>query len=314
MILRGRLGRAVRHRIDFDQSPLAPGGGSRQPRGVLGRVGLVSLWDGMRWLGGAVLVVAVAYVVLCGALYALQRRIVFVSAGSRPDPVASGAGDVEVLEVRTADGLGLNAWFAPPPPDGRVALFLHGNAGTIGHRAGRIAPFRAAGWGVLLLDWRGYGGNPGDPSEEGLARDARAAYDLLRARGVAAERIVIWGESLGTALAVRLGGEVASAAVVLEAPFTSMIDMAHRQYPFVPAERLLKDRFESLARMPRVTAPVLVLHGSDDRLIPPDMGRALAAAAPDGRFVLVEGAGHNDLGEFGVVPAGIDFVTGKAGR
>ena len=273
----------------------------------------MNVLDVMRWLGGAVLVVAVLYAVLCGALYVLQRRIVFVAAGTRPDPVASGVPGVEVLGVRTADGLELNAWFSAPAPGGRVALFLHGNAGTIGHRAGRIAPFVAAGWGVLLLDWRGYGGNPGAPCEAGLARDARAAYDLLRQRGYAAERIVIWGESLGTALAVRLAGDVPAAAVVLEAPFTSMLDMAHRQYPFVPADRLLKDRFESLARIPRVAAPVLVMHGTEDRLIPPDMGRALAEAARDGRFVPIAGASHNNLGEFGVIRTGMDFVTRKAG-
>ncbi len=269
--------------------------------------------DGLRWLGGAVLVLAVLYAAMCAGLYGVQRRIVFVNAGSRPDPAVSGVPGVEVLAVGTADGLVLNAWFMAPPPGGRVALFLHGNAGTIGHRAGRIAPFAAAGWGVLLLDWRGYGGNPGDPSEEGLALDARAAYDLLRARGHAADRIVIWGESLGTAFAVRLGGDVPAAAVVLEAPFTSMLDMARRQYPFVPADRLLKDRLESLARIPRVAAPVLVMHGSDDRLIPPGMGRALAAAARDGRFVLIDGATHNTLAAFGVVETGIEFVTRKAG-
>ena len=279
-------------------------------------MGQVSVFDVIRWLGWTLLVLAALYGAVCAGLYGLQRRIMFVNAGTRPDPVALGVTGVEVLEVRTADGLVLNAWFRPPPSGpgvagGRVALFLHGNAGTIGHRAGRIAPFAAAGWGVLLLDWRGYGGNPGNPSEEGLALDARAAYELLRLRGYGADRIVIWGESLGTALAVRLGGEVHAAALVLEAPFTSMVDMAHRQYPFVPADWLLQDRLESLLRIPRVTAPVLVMHGSEDRLIPPDMGRALAVAARDGRFVLIEGATHNNLGEFGVVETGVNFVTRK---
>ncbi len=262
------------------------------------------------------LVVAALYVALCAGLYFGQRRLVFITAGSRPDPVASGVPDVEVLRVRTADGLDLNAWFrAPEAAGGKVALFLHGNAGTIGHRAPRVPQFAAAGWGVLLLEWRGYGGNPGAPSEEGLALDARAAYELLRARGYAPERIVIWGESLGTALAVRLAEELgaaegAVAAVVLEAPFTALIDMARRQYPFIPANGLLQDRFDTLARIRAVTAPVLVMHGSEDRLIPPAMGARVAAVAAQGRFLLVPGAAHNNLTEFAVVRTGIDYVEG----
>ena len=127
-------------------------------------MGQLYVFDVIRWLGGALLMLAALYGVVCAGLYGLQRRIVFANAGTRPDPVAFGVTGVEVLEVRTAAGLVLNAWFRPPPSGpsvagGRVALFLHGNAGTIGHRAGRIAPFAAAGWGVLLLEWRGYGGN-----------------------------------------------------------------------------------------------------------------------------------------------------------
>lgn len=280
-------------------------------------MGGLTISDVMRWLLWAVVVLGVLYGALCGGLYVLQRRFIFVSAGGRPDPVAAGVAEVEVLTIRTADGVALNAWFRPPAgtggpaaAGGKVVLFLHGNAGTIAHRAPRVPAFAAAGWGVLLLEWRGYGGNPGEPSEDGLARDARAAYDVVRAKGYGPERIVIWGESLGTGPAVRLGGEVAAAAVVLEAPFTSMIEMARRQYPFVPVDGLLKDRFESLRRIAAVTAPVLVMHGSEDRLIPNDMGRAIAAAAVRGRFVLVPGAGHNNLAEFGVVRTGIDFVEG----
>jgi hypothetical protein len=267
--------------------------------------------DALRWLGWTVLALALGFVVVCAALYVWQRKLIFISGGARPDPVALGVPGVEVLSLRTADGLDLNAWFqAPPTPDGKIALFLHGNAGTIGHRAIRIPQFAAAGWGVLLLDWRGYGGNPGDPTEEGLALDARAAYDALRARGIPAVRIAIWGESLGTALAIRLAGDVPSAGVVLEAPFTTMIAMARRQYPFIPADGLLKDRFESLARTPAILAPLMVMHGADDALIPPDMGRAIAAAA-NGRFVLIPGATHNNLSEFGVVRTGTDFVEGQ---
>ena len=275
----------------------------------------MTLFDLMRWLAKAALVLMLGYGVLCVGLYVLQRRIMFHGGDKRPDPVALGLRDIAVLSVRAADGVVLNAWYQPPPTEGgRVALFLHGNAGTIGDRAGRVPQFTAAGWGVLLLEWRGFGGNPGAPSEEGLALDARAAFDALLAMGVAPERIVIWGESLGTALSVRLGGEVTAAAVVLEAPFTSMLDMARLRYWIIPADRLLTDRFESLARISAIRAPVLVLHGSLDTQIPPDMGRRLAAAAPDGTFQLVPGATHLNLASFGAVATGTDFVTRRLAR
>lgn len=259
-----------------------------------------------------VLVAAVAYAALCVGLYALQRRFIFVAGGVRPDPVAYGVPQVRVLTVRTADGLDLNAWYLPPArADGAVALFLHGNAGSIGGRAGRVREFAAAGWGVLLLDYRGYGGNPGSPSEEGLALDARAAYDAVRGLGIAPGRVVVWGESLGSAVAVRLAREVKVAAVVLEAPFTSMADMVRRSYPFVPVDALLKDRFDTLGRIGGLDVPVFIEHGEQDGLVPPDMGdRLFRAAGTSARAIRhIPGAGHNDLSGFGVVAAGVDFVA-----
>jgi fermentation-respiration switch protein FrsA (DUF1100 family) len=260
-----------------------------------------------------VLVVGFAYVALCAGLYLLQRRFIFPAGGGRPDPLAYGVPEVRVLTVRTADGLDLNAWYLPPArPDGAVALFLHGNGGTIGGRAARVPQFAAAGWGVLLLDYRGYGGNPGSPSEEGLALDARAAYDALLGLGIAPGCIVVWGESLGTAPAVRLAREAKVAAVVLEAPFTSMTEMARRTYPFVPVAALLKDRFDTLGRIGGLGVPLFIEHGERDGLVPVAMGERLfrAAGTPARAIRRIAGAGHDDLFEFGAVAAGVAFVAG----
>jgi fermentation-respiration switch protein FrsA (DUF1100 family) len=165
------------------------------------------------------------------------------------------------------------------------------------------------GWGVLLLEYRGYGGNAGSPSEAGLVMDAQAGLAELRRRGVAANRTLLWGESLGTGLAVRLGSENAVAAVLLDSPYTSIVDAAARQYPFVPVRLLLKDRFESVSRVPGIAAPILVMQGSADRLVPPAMGQAIAAAANVPAEVWVApGAGHVDLGPYGAVEAAAAFV------
>ena len=245
------------------------------------------------------------------ALYAFQRRLLFVPDTVPPDPECAGLQGVTVLHIATDDGLSLVAWHVPPPsPAGFTVLLLHGNAGNIGHRANRLRRMREIGWGVLLLEYRGYGGNPGSPSEDGLIRDARAGLAELGRRGVPWDRTLLWGESLGTGLAIWLAAENPVAAVLLDAPYTSIVDAAQRQYPYVPVRLLLKDRFDSLSRIARVRAPIFVMQGSLDRLVPPAMGRILiaAATAPTALWV-AEGAGHEDLGPFGAVEAAAAFVS-----
>lgn len=243
-------------------------------------------------------------------LYTFQRYLLFVPDTTPPDPERAGLLDVAVVQVPTDDGLLLVSWYVPPPsPDGFTVLLLHGNAGNIEHRANRLRRMREIGWGVLLLEYRGYGGNPGSPSEDGLIRDARAGLAELRRRSVPADRTLLWGESLGTGLAIWLAVENPVAAVLLDAPYTSIVDAAQRQYPYIPVRPLLKDRFDSLSRIGRVTAPIFVMQGSADKLVPPAMGRALlaAATAPTELWV-AEGAGHEDLGPFGAVEAAVAFV------
>jgi fermentation-respiration switch protein FrsA (DUF1100 family) len=264
----------------------------------------------LRHVATAAAMLALAWLAACAGLYFLQRSLMYHGRASRPDPALAGVAGIDVRRLATADGLGLLAWYAAPAQGRPVALFLHGNAGDIGGRAGRVAQYAASGWGVLLVEWRGFGGNPGAPSEEGLARDAEAAHAELLALGIPPGRIVIWGESLGTAPAVRLARTHAARALVLEAPFTSMADMARRRYPFVPVDLLLKDRHDSLRRIATVATPLLVIHGSKDALIPPAMGELLVAASPAAvkRFHALPEADHNTLSGHGAVRIGIDFV------
>ena len=251
---------------------------------------------------------AVLYSLVIASLFLLQRQILFRPAQDRPDFARVEVAGLEEVALPTADGLRLLAWFLPPRGEGPVLLFLHGNGGHIGHRTERIRRFAAQGWGVLLVEYRGYGGTPGTPSEAGLRLDAAAGLAALRARGIADGRIVLWGESLGSGLATWLAAREPVGAVVLETPYTSITAVAKRRYPFAPVDALLRDRFDSLVHMPAIRSPVLVLVAGRDVIVPPDMGHAIHAAAPDGELWVAEQGGHTDLMQHGSIEAVAAFL------
>jgi fermentation-respiration switch protein FrsA (DUF1100 family) len=256
-------------------------------------------------------VLLILYTVVVTVLFLLQRRILYLPDDTTPDLARAGVPGVRLMNVPTPDGMSLLAWYMPPMrDDAHVVLYLHGNAGNIGHRTYRLGPYNRLGWGVLLLEYRGYGGNPGSPSESGLLTDARAGLAALVAMGFPLNRILLWGESLGSGLAVRLATEHSVAAVLLEAPYTSITDMAQLRFPFAPAGWLLQDRFESSRIIGSVRAPVLVMHGERDRIVPVTMGRTLyeAAAQPKELWIAPE-AGHVNLVEAGAIEAAAAFVS-----
>jgi uncharacterized protein len=258
-------------------------------------------------IGGAVVI---GSALLLGGIYGVQRRLIYFPDNNLPHPAAVGLPGVQVGRIQTADGLSLVVWYAPPADaDNFIVLYLHGNAGNIAYRARRVLGFAELGWGIMLPEYRGYGGNPGTPSEQGLLKDAHAALAELEAMGIASERILLWGESLGTGLAVQLAAEHEVACLLLESPYTSMADLARWHLPWLPVGFLLRDRFDSLARIGAVRAPVLVMQGDRDTIVPPDMGRRLLAAAQaPGELWHAAGAGHNDLAAFGLLAAAADFV------
>ncbi|MGB3356457.1 MAG: alpha/beta hydrolase [Mycobacterium sp.] len=232
---------------------------------------------------------------LLGLLWSQQRRLIYFPSTDPVPPAATvlpGAGDVV---IPTADGLDLGAWFLPADP-GPAVLVLSGNGGDRTMRAPLAAALHDMGMSVLLLDYRGYGGNRGRPTEDGLAIDARAALDWLSGQpGVDSERIAYWGESMGGAVAVGLAVERPPAALVLRSPFTSLADVAAVHYPWLPVRRLLLDRYPSIDRIGALTAPVLVIAGETDDIVPASHSRRLFDAAPQPKeYVLIDGAGHND--------------------
>ncbi len=251
--------------------------------------------------------------VLGGASCANSRSFVYFPGGSLPAPAAVGLPEAEEMTVGTTDGLVLTAWHLPAAGGRPTVLIFHGNAGTIAGRAHKARLLHDAGYGVMLAEYRGYGGNPGRPSEPGLTLDARAAIDALAARGVAPEAVVLYGESLGSGVAVRLATERPVLALILEAPFTSLIEVGKHLYPLLPVERIATDRFDSLSRIGDVAAPLLIVHGERDELVPTVMGRTLLAAAREPkRGVFPPAAGHNNLYRHGAGGTVLEFLDGLA--
>jgi uncharacterized protein len=243
--------------------------------------------------------VAITVTLLVAALWLFQRRLIYFPLSQDVPPVDTLLPGAEATTFVTADGLRLSGWFAraaAPGPQATVLVF-NGNAGDCSFRAPLAAELNQAGVSVLLFDYRGYGRNPGSPSEQGLLADARAARAYVIARDdVDAGRLVYFGESLGAAVAVALAAEHPPTALVLRSPFTSLGDMGRLYYPFLPTNLLLRDRFDSLKQIGRLTCPVLIVVGDHDRIVPPDQSRRLYDAAREPkRLVVIRGADHNDF-------------------
>lgn len=248
----------------------------------------------------ALVALLVMYAAAVGYMYLRQRELLYAPSRARPERNACGVGDMADVTLTTEDGLALHAWWLPPRPGRPTVLYCHGNTGSMADCAFKVAAYRAAGLGVLLFDYRGFGGNAGRPSEQGLYADARAARRFLHEQGVADDRLVIHGESLGSGVAAQMALEHPPAALVLEAAFVSIPAVGKRQYPWLPVHRLTKDRFETLAKIARIHCPVFLLHGEDDDLVPVAMAQALFARANDPKQMHVfPGALHANLYDYG---------------
>jgi fermentation-respiration switch protein FrsA (DUF1100 family) len=231
---------------------------------------------------------------LNGLMYLLQPRMLFFPSRVLDATPADWGLDYEDLTIRTDDGVALNGWFIPREGARRVVLFLHGNAGNISHRRDSVQIFHALGLHVLIIDYRGYGRSGGAPDEAGLYRDAAAAWGYLtRDRGFDAAQVLIFGRSLGGAVAAHLAAEVKAGGVILESSFSSARDVAHRVFPLLSRLVVLRYRFDAAGDIARARSPVMVLHSPDDEIMPFELGRRLYEAAPEPRrFVTLRGD-HN---------------------
>ncbi len=261
------------------------------------------MWLAVAILGG--------YALLVGGMYAGQRALIYHPSGETPRPAASGLDAMSVVRPETADGLRLYAWWAPPPdPEAPVVLYFHGNAGNLDDRAGRARFFLERGYGLLLTTYRYNADTGGEPSEAALLADARRFADWLGDQGVESERIALYGESIGSAMASALAGEGRGAALIVEAGFDSLASVAQATYPYLPAKWLVKDRYDNARRLADSPVPKLIVHGARDGIVKPRHARALhAAAAPPKRLEILEEAAHNDLFDHGMGPLVADFLA-----
>lgn len=241
-------------------------------------------------------------------LYFTQRSIIYHPDTNKPVPEDYDAADMTVFTARA----GLEGWYtAPQDPDKPVVVMFHGNAGHIGVRVFKIRSLIEAGYGVLLAEYRGFGGNTGQPTERGLYEDARFYVEgMMKAFNVAESQMVFYGESLGTGVAVQMASEYPEAhALILEAAYTSFPALAQKRYPFWPAYFLVKDRYESDKKIKDITMPLLILHGEKDNIVPFSMGQKLLQSANEPKEMAVFPQGrHNDLYAHGAAKKILAFL------
>jgi uncharacterized protein len=241
-----------------------------------------------RVLAGSAIGLGMAYAAVIPGMYFAQRGLIFPA----PQHFPALPEGYRLISISTADGLELKAAWRPPAQDKPVVLFFHGNGDSWTGAASANRLLAEAGYGVLLAEYRGYGDNPGEPSEEGLYADARGALAWLETEGFAAAQVAVVGNSIGSGPATQLAGENRVGALVLVSPFSSMPDVAAEKFPWLPGRGLVRDRFDNAAKLGAVTSPVLLIHGQGDAMIPEAHSRRLAIAAPRARLVLVPGFGH----------------------
>lgn len=258
----------------------------------------------------SILLIALAsYAGIVGLMYLAQRSLMYFPETVRTAPAEAGFPEAQETVLNSSDGTRVIVWHVPPKENKPVFLYFHGNGGSLRYRVPRFKNLTADGSGLVALSYRGYGGSSGSPSEEGLLADADAAYAFAAAQ-YPTSKLIVWGESLGTGVAVALAAEKKADGVILEAPYTSTADIAFAAYPFIPVSLLMKDQFRSDARIGKVKAPILILHGQRDNIVPFAYGRRLFELAPEPKqFVPFPAGEHENLDAHGAQAAVKKFLA-----
>ena len=225
----------------------------------------------------------IIYVGITVIVYFFQRKLLYHPFS----PQITGKGlihNFETINFKTSDNFELKGWFHLKNSNKKTILFLHGNAGNLDNRIDKLNFLGNMDINFLIISWRGYSGNPGNPSETGLYKDALGGIEWLNKKGISNDRIILYGESLGTAIATEVAQNENFAGIILEAPFTSMVDMGQKIYPIFPVKFLLKDKYESKNKIKNIKSPILVLHGRKDKIVPFYMGEKIFEMANSPKF------------------------------
>jgi len=252
---------------------------------------------------------ALFYLLLCAGLYFVQRTMIYFPDRSKPSPI-EGA---QVVSVITKDNQKIESWyFSPADPQKPTIIYFHGNAGNYAQRIYKAIHYIKAGYGVLLAEYRGYGGNDGDINEEGLYLDARAQINwLINEKTLSEEDVVIYGESIGSGIAVQMATEYKASALILETPFSSLYEIAASRYFFLPVKLLLRDKYMNIDKIKSVNMPLLILHGRKDNVIPFSSAEKLYERADQPKKLIdFEQGNHNNLYEYDAYMHVIDFLVG----
>jgi hypothetical protein len=259
----------------------------------------------------------VLYLIAAGVMYAAQRRFMYFPEAMRTSPAAAGLAGVSEVIIPTPDGEKLIAWYGKARPGQPTLLYLHGNGGSLELRSETIRKYLKHGRGMLMLAYRGFSGSTGAPSEAANVADAKLAYETLVKDGVRPEDIILYGESLGTGVAIQVALKKKVEGVILDSPYTSILELASNQFPWLPVSLLLKDRYESIKYIRDLHVPIFVLHGEADDVVPVEMGRRLFAAANEPKEIkTIPGGGHviHDGPSFDYVNAWIDRLRAAPPR
>lgn len=246
------------------------------------------------------LVVAGAYLAIALLMYFGQRKLIYVPDPTQTRPSEVGLNNVEERKIQTPDGETLVAWYGKARPDQPTLLYFHGNGGALEDRSERMAGYIERGRGVFMMSYRGYSGSTGQPSELANVEDAKRAFDMLVAEGIRPEDIIVYGESIGSGVATQVAADRNPAGLILDSPFTSLAARAAELYPWLPVRHLISDRYDNVRHIKSVSAPLLIIHGEDDTVVPVEMSRQLYAEANQPKAIKTfPGAGHANHAEFG---------------
>jgi len=261
-------------------------------------------------LGWTAVIALCLYAALATMVYFAQRSLMYFPDKAHVTPAEAGLPEAAEMPLTASDGVQVVAWHVAPRDNKPVIVYFHGNGGSLRFRAPRFRKLIDAGIGLVGLEYRGYGGSAGSPSEQGLIDDGQAAYRFAAAH-YPAQQLVLWGESLGAGVAVAVAAEQPVGRVILEAPFTSAVALGAQHYWYLPVRLLMKDQFHSDSRIGKITAPLMIMHGVHDRTVPYTMSEQLfdLANKPKHLVRFLDG-GHDDLDANGALDAVARFLAG----